>query len=87
MYDIIGPGLNALMEYLSAHVLTCLIPAFFISGAIAVLVTKGTIIGFDELNCHYFPGETLALRETLGLDRFSIRRSPLNPLPSYIVIE
>ena len=50
-------------------------------------VTKGTIIGFDELNCHYFPGETLALRETLGLDRFSIRRSPLNPLPSYIVIE
>ena len=46
MYDVIGPGLNALMEYLSAHVLTCLVPAFFISGAIAVLVTKGTIIKY-----------------------------------------
>ncbi len=46
MYDIIGSGLNALMEYLSAHVLTCLVPAFFISGAIAVLVSKGTVIKY-----------------------------------------
>ena len=46
MYDIIQPGLDALLEYLSAHVLTCLVPAFFISGAISVLITKGTILKY-----------------------------------------
>jgi len=41
-------------------------------------VTKGTVIGFDELNYHEFPGETLALKEVFGLDKYKIRRSPLN---------
>ena len=34
-------GLTTLLEYLSAHVLTCLIPAFFIAGAIAALLQNG----------------------------------------------
>ena len=50
-------------------------------------VTKGSIIAFDELNCPEFPGETLAVMETIGLSRYAIKRSPLNPLISYIVIE
>lgn len=50
-------------------------------------VTKGSIIGFDELNYPAFPGETIALQEVFGLDRFSIKRSPLTPMSSYIVIE
>jgi hypothetical protein len=50
-------------------------------------LTKGSIIGFDELNYHQFPGETLAVKEILGLDKYSIRRSPLAPMPSYIVVE
>jgi len=50
-------------------------------------VTKGSVIAFDELNCPEFPGETLALKEVFGLDKYSIRRSPLNPLISYIIIE
>ena len=50
-------------------------------------LTKGTVIGFDELNWPSVPGETLALKEVFGLDRYSIRRSPLNPSPSYIVVE
>jgi len=37
-------GWQALVEYLSAHVLTCLIPAFFIAGAISVFVSQGAII-------------------------------------------
>jgi hypothetical protein len=49
-------------------------------------LTKGSIIAFDELNCPDFPGETLALKEVFGLDKYSIQRSPLNPLISYIVI-
>ena len=50
-------------------------------------VTKGTILGFDELSYHEFPGETLALKEVFGLDKYKIRRSPLNPTPSYIILE
>jgi len=49
-------------------------------------LTKGSILAFDELNCHEFPGETLAFKEVFGLDRFSIQRSPLNPLCSYMVV-
>jgi len=50
-------------------------------------ITKGSVIAFDELNCKEFPGETLALKETLGLDKYSIKRVPYSPLTSYIVIE
>ena len=39
-------GVDALAEYLSAHVLTCLVPAFFIAGAIAALVSQGAIIRY-----------------------------------------
>ncbi|MDX9964149.1 TylF/MycF/NovP-related O-methyltransferase [Desulfobacter postgatei] len=49
-------------------------------------ITKGSIIAFDELNCPEFPGETLAVMEVLGLTNYAIRRNPLNPLISYIVI-
>jgi hypothetical protein len=55
--------------------------------AIGPHLTKGTVIGFDELNCSEFAGETMALRETLGLQRYPIRRSPHNPLCSYLVVE
>jgi hypothetical protein len=55
--------------------------------AILPHLTKGSVLGFDELNWHDYPGETLALKEVLGLDKYRIRRSPLCPTPSYIVIE
>lgn len=55
--------------------------------AILPHLTKGSVIAFDELNCPEFPGETLAVREVLGLSRYSIRRDPSSPLTSYMVIE
>ena len=39
-------GLATLLEYLSAHVLTCLIPAFFIAGAISALLHKETVLKY-----------------------------------------
>ncbi len=39
-------GVQEILNYLSAHVITCLIPAFFIAGAMAVLVTKGAVIKY-----------------------------------------
>lgn len=50
-------------------------------------LTKGSVLAFDELNCPEFPGETLALLEVVGLSRYAIKRSPLNPLISYMIIE
>jgi len=50
-------------------------------------LTKGSIIGFDDLNLHDFPGETLALKEVFGLDRYRIIRSPYSSVQSYIVID
>ncbi len=50
-------------------------------------ITKGSIIGFDELNHGDFPGETLALKEIFGLDKYQVRRLPIDSCPSYIVIE
>lgn len=44
--DILQGGWNALVEYLSFHVLTCLIPAFFIAGAIAVFVSQAAILKY-----------------------------------------
>jgi hypothetical protein len=55
--------------------------------AIRSCLCKGSIIGFDELNCPHFPGETTALKEVLGLDKYRIVRHPHNPYPAYIVIE
>ena len=46
LMQLLQGGWNALLEYLSAHVLTCLIPAFFIAGAIAVFVSQGAVIKY-----------------------------------------
>lgn len=43
---MLNGGINELLNYLSAHVITCLVPAFFIAGAMAVLVTKGAVIKY-----------------------------------------
>lgn len=55
--------------------------------AILPHTTRGTVLGFDEVNVHDFPGETRALQEVLGLNRYSIRRSRYSSVQSYIVLE
>jgi uncharacterized membrane protein YraQ (UPF0718 family) len=44
--QILLGGWNTLLEYLSAHVLTCLVPAFFIAGAIAVFVSQAAVMKY-----------------------------------------
>jgi len=46
LVQVLQGGWNALLEYLSAHVLTCLVPAFFIAGAIAVFVSQGAVLKY-----------------------------------------
>ncbi len=47
---------------------------------------KGAIIAFDELNMDLFPGETLAVMETMGIDRINLRRFPYATSLSYTVL-
>lgn len=55
--------------------------------AIKPHLTKGSVIGFDELNFQAFPGETIAVQEVLGLSSYKIQRSPFGVLQSYIIFE
>ena len=55
--------------------------------AISDRLTRGSVIGFDELNDHDCPGETLAIKEVLGLGKYPIRRFPHNSRTSYLVID
>ena len=44
--DVLLSGLNALKDYVALHMLTCLIPAFLLAGAIVTFVSREAIIGY-----------------------------------------
>lgn len=44
---------------------------------------RGAVIAFDELDNPRWPGETLALVETLGVGRLGLRRLPWDPYVAY----
>lgn len=50
-------------------------------------LTKGSVLGFDELNDPDSPGETLAVMEALGLNNIRLKRFPHASRVSYCVIE
>lgn len=47
---------------------------------------RGAVIGFDELNAKIFPGETIAVLETVGLRNLEIRRFTFDSYVSYAVL-
>jgi len=48
---------------------------------------KGAVIAFDELNHPLWPGETVALIDTVGINNLRIKRLPYGSTVSYAVIE
>lgn len=88
-----GDASVELERYLEAHPETIIAFAYFDFDVfeptkkclelIQPYLTKGSIIGFDELNDPQFPGETVALRETLGLNNVAIKRSKYSGMQSY----
>jgi hypothetical protein len=50
-------------------------------------LTRGSVVGFDELNDPDSPGETLALMEVFGLNQLRIKRFPHASRVSYFVVE
>lgn len=96
-YELVrGDATQTLEHYLSSHPETIVALAYFdfdiylptrrCLELVRDRLTKGSVVAFDELNCPEFPGETIALKEVFGLDKYAIRRSPLNPLISYFIV-
>ena len=50
-------------------------------------LTKGSVVGFDELNDSDSPGETLALMEIFGLNHVRVKRFPYASRVSYFIVE
>lgn len=50
-------------------------------------LTKGSVLGFDELNDPDSPGETLAVMEELGLQNICLKRFPHASRVSYCIID
>jgi len=46
VFNLIEAGWISLLDYLAAHVILCLLPAFFIAGALSALIPKETITRF-----------------------------------------
>ena len=44
LIHLVNVGLQSVQEYLALHVLLCLIPAFFLAGAIASLFSKESVL-------------------------------------------
>jgi len=97
-YELVkGDATQTLEKYLGSHPETIIALAYFdfdlyeptkkCLERIRPHLTKGSVVGFDELNCPDFPGETRAVKDVFGLDRYAIRRLPFHPTPSFIVIE
>jgi hypothetical protein len=92
-----GDATVTLKEYLKGHPQTIVSLAYFdfdlyeptknCLEAIAPYLTKGSVLGFDELNDPDSPGETVALREVFGLRNISLRRYRHASRVSYFVVE
>ncbi|MBN1189443.1 MAG: permease [Dehalococcoidales bacterium] len=58
--DILLGGWNGLVSYLSAHVITCLVPALFIAGAISVFVSQAAILKYFGPQANKFQSYSIA---------------------------
>ncbi|WP_368396769.1 class I SAM-dependent methyltransferase [Streptomyces sclerotialus] len=78
-----GDASTTVKEYLAAHEHTVVAMAYFdldlyvptkeVLTALVPYLTKGSILAFDEVAHEGWPGETAALRDSLGLDRGAVR--------------
>jgi hypothetical protein len=92
-----GDAVVELKKYLEAHPETTLAMVWFdfdiyqpTRDCLELLkpyISKGTVLGFDELCDPTFPGETVALREVFGLNSVEIRRNKYSGAQSYIIVE
>jgi len=94
---VAGDAAKTVTEYLGAHPETIVALAYFdmqlyeptkaCLEAIRPHLVRGSVLAMDELNAREFPGETVAFREIIGLDRYTMRRSRFLPDRTYVVVD
>lgn len=92
-----GDACQTVPAYLNAHPETVVSMAIFdfdiykptkaALEAIKPHLMKGSVLVFDELCDDLFPGETIAVREVLGLNNLRVERMPMTARISYAVVE
>jgi hypothetical protein len=97
-YELVkGNAMETIPAYLDRHPETLVSLAIFdfdiykptkvALEAIKPYLFKGSVLVFDELCDDIFPGETIAVREVLGIQNLRIQRMPMTARVSYAVIE
>lgn len=97
-YELVkGDACVTVPKYLEEHPETVISLAYFdfdlyeptkvVLNTIKDRLIKGSIIGFDELNDPSCPGETLAVMETLGLDKLRLKKVPWCTKPCWFELE
>jgi hypothetical protein len=92
-----GDASRSLPEWLEAHPETVVAMAYFDMDlyaptrdcleALGPYITRGAVIGFDEVGHPGWPGETVALREVRGLHNVRLQRTRFAGAPSFFVAE
>ena len=67
LYTPIMTGFQYLLEYIGQHAVTCLVPAFFIAGAINYFISKDVIIRYLGFSAKKLTSFTLAAISSIGL--------------------
>lgn len=67
LFELLEAGFNALSDYVAYHVITCLIPAFLLAGAVSVFISRDTIIKYLGLETRKLVSFPLAAISSLGL--------------------
>lgn len=97
-YELVkGDATVTVKRYLEEHPETIIALAYFdfdiyeptkaCLEAIRPHLTRGSVVGFDEINNRTFPGETRALQEVLGIGTYRIRHSRYSPTQAYLIID
>lgn len=97
-YELVkGDACQTVPAYLAAHPETVISMAIFdfdiykptkaALEAIKPHLMKGSVLVFDELCDDIFPGETVAVREVLGLNNLRVERMPMTARISYAVLD
>lgn len=92
-----GDATRTIGEYLAQHQETVVALCYFdfdiyqptasCLQAIVPYLTRGSVLVFDECNDATFPGETAALRDVLGTNKFRLERSAYRANAAYLVYE
>ena len=92
-----GDATRSIEEYVKAnpHLVVALLyldfdlyePTKAALSALLPRMPRGAVLAFDELNQRAWPGETVAVLETVGLSKLRIKRFPYASGLSYAVIE